>query len=75
MAWWGSEERHQRTIEALDLFAEVNPNVAEVTPEIGTFDSHFDKLAVQTAGGNAPDVFQMSGQYINEYAAGVRSST
>ncbi len=69
MAWWGSEERHQRTIEALDLFAEVNPNVAEVTPEIGTFDSHFDKLAVQTAGGNAPDVFQMSGQYINEYAA------
>lgn len=69
MAWWGSEERHQRTIEALELFAEVHPDVAAVTPEVGTFDSHFDKLAVQTAGGNAPDVFQMSGQFINEYAA------
>ena len=69
MAWWGSEERHQRTIEAFALFTETHPGVSVVTPEIGTFDSHFDKLAVQTAGGNAPDVFQMSGQYINEYAA------
>jgi multiple sugar transport system substrate-binding protein len=68
MAWWGSEERHQRTIEAFELFSEKYPDIT-VSPEIQSFDAHFDKLAVQTAGGNAPDVFQMSGQYINEYAA------
>jgi multiple sugar transport system substrate-binding protein len=68
MAWWGSDERHQRTLQALELFSQQNPEIT-VSSEVGTFDSHFDKLAVQTAGGNAPDVFQMSGQLINEYAA------
>jgi multiple sugar transport system substrate-binding protein len=68
MAWWGSDQRHQRTIQALELFSQQNPDIT-VSSEVGTFDSHFDKLAVQTAGGNAPDVFQMSGQLINEYAA------
>lgn len=68
MAWWGSEERHQRTIEAFAVFSEKFPELT-VSPEIQSFDAHFEKLAVQTAGGNAPDVFQMSGQFINEYAA------
>ena len=68
MAWWGSETRHERTIEALELFSQKYPEF-RVTPEIATFDAQFDKLAVQTAGGNAPDVFQMSGQFILEYAA------
>jgi multiple sugar transport system substrate-binding protein len=67
-AWWGSEERHNRTIEALELFSEKYPDIT-VTPEIASFDDLFNKLAVQTAGGNAPDVLQMSGQYINEYSA------
>lgn len=67
-AWWGSEERHNRTIEALEVFSEKYPDIA-VTPEIASFDDLFNKLAVQTAGGNAPDVMQMSGQYINEYSA------
>jgi len=68
MAWWGSETRHERTIAAFELFSQKYPDL-RVTPEIATFDAQFDKLAVQTAGGNAPDVFQMSGQFILEYAA------
>lgn len=67
-AWWGSEERHQRTLEAFQLFSTRNPGLA-ITGEVAAFDPYFDKLAVQTAGGNAPDVFQISGQFINEYAA------
>jgi multiple sugar transport system substrate-binding protein len=67
LAWWGSAERHERTYEALALFEELNPNI-KVTSEVATFDGHFDKLAVQIAGGEAPDVFQMSGQYILDYA-------
>jgi multiple sugar transport system substrate-binding protein len=68
LAWWGSAERHERTYEALALFEEQYPGVT-VTSEVASFDGHFDKLAVQTAGGEAPDVFQMSGQYILDYAA------
>jgi multiple sugar transport system substrate-binding protein len=68
LAWWGSAERHERTYEAMTLFEELYPNI-RVTSEVASFDGHFDKLAVQTAGGEAPDVFQMSGQYILDYAA------
>ncbi len=68
LAWWGSAERHERTYEAMTLFEELYPNI-KVTSEVASFDGHFDKLAVQTAGGEAPDVFQMSGQYILDYAA------
>ena len=67
LAWWGSAERHERTYEAIALFKERYPGI-RVTSEVATFDSHFDKLAVQTAGGDAPDVFQMSGQFILDYA-------
>lgn len=66
MAWWGSEERHNRTLEALELFSEKNPNLT-VDPEITS--DYFEKLAVQVAGGNAPDVLQMSGRFIIEYSA------
>lgn len=67
LAWWGSAERHERTYEATALFEELHPGIT-VTSEVASFDGHFDKLAVQTAGGEAPDVFQMSGQYILDYA-------
>jgi len=67
LAWWGSAERHERTYEAMALFEETHPGIT-VTSEVATFDGHFDKLAVQTASGEAPDVFQMSGQYILDYA-------
>jgi multiple sugar transport system substrate-binding protein len=67
LAWWGSAERHERTYEAMALFEETHPGIT-VTSEVATFDGHFDKLAVQTASGEAPDVFQMSGQFILDYA-------
>lgn len=60
LAWWGSAERHERTYEAMALFEELHPGIT-VTSEVASFDGHFDKLAVQTAGGEAPDVYQMSG--------------
>jgi multiple sugar transport system substrate-binding protein len=66
-AWWGSDERHQRTYEALDLFQELHPDIV-VMPEISSSNEYRDKLAVQVSGGQAPDVIQMSGQYILEYA-------
>ena len=39
-----------------------------MTSEVATFDGHFDKLAIQIAGGEARMFFQMSGQYILDYA-------
>jgi multiple sugar transport system substrate-binding protein len=60
--WWGSDDRHKNTLAAISLFEKAYPDIA-VTPEYMGSDSYWDKLAVQTAGGNAPDVQQFGGNY------------
>lgn len=67
LAWWGPEARHQRTQKVIDLFTAKHSDV-EVTPEFSGFQGYFEKLATQTAGGNAPDTFQMLVEYVPEYA-------
>ncbi|MGF1646416.1 MAG: ABC transporter substrate-binding protein [Kineosporiaceae bacterium] len=68
MTWWGDEARHEATIEAIELFQERHPGVT-VTPEFSGFDGYFDRLATQTAGGNAPDIIQMDYRFLTEYAS------
>ncbi|WP_022872183.1 ABC transporter substrate-binding protein [Nesterenkonia alba] len=65
--WWGSDHRHALTEEIIDLFEEENPHIT-IETEYGGFDDHWDSLATQTAGGQAPDIFQMDEQYLREYA-------
>ncbi|WP_168735454.1 ABC transporter substrate-binding protein [Cohnella fermenti] len=66
MAWWGSEERHEKTLKAIELFEQNNPGIT-ITGEYSGFDGYFDKLNTQIAAGNAPDLIQMGGN-IKEYA-------
>lgn len=55
VAWWGGEARHKMYNEILDNFQKKYPNIT-VMREFSDFGPYFDKLATQTAGGNAPDV-------------------
>ena len=66
-AWWGSDLRHEATQEAIDAFETENPNIT-VEGEFGEWSGYWDKLATMTAGGDAPDVIQMSDAYMSEYA-------
>ncbi|MDH2424345.1 extracellular solute-binding protein [Sphaerisporangium sp. TRM90804] len=66
-AWWGSEQRAKITNEAVQLFMRKNPNI-KVTTSTAIYDAFFQKLATETAGGNAPDVMQMSDRHLREYA-------
>lgn len=68
IAWSGSEDRTQRTQEALDLYTELNPNVT-IEVEYTTSTNFWDRLTTQVAGGNAPDIIQMSGQILAQYAS------
>jgi multiple sugar transport system substrate-binding protein len=43
-----------------------NPDV-KISGQPGEFNSYWDKLATQTAGGQAPDIIQMDMNYISEY--------
>ncbi|MDC3416018.1 ABC transporter substrate-binding protein [Aquibacillus salsiterrae] len=67
MMWWGSQDRHDRTLKVIDLYEEQNPNVT-INPEFTGWDGYWQKVATQAAGGNLPDILQMDYAYLSEYA-------
>lgn len=66
--WWGSETRHKATVEALDIYKGIKPEV-EVKTEYSGWDGYFDKLTTQLAANTGPDVVQMSYTNVAEYVA------
>jgi multiple sugar transport system substrate-binding protein len=68
IAWWGSQTRHDRTLEVIELFEEKNPDIA-ISAEFTGWDGYWDRLATQSAGQNLPDIIQMDFQYLDEYVS------
>lgn len=66
VAWWGTQARHNATIEALDLYA-AEHNVT-FSYEYTSWDSYFENLATQSVGNDLPDVIQMSMDNIIKYS-------
>jgi multiple sugar transport system substrate-binding protein len=65
--WWGAEGRAKLTEDALALYTKKHPNVTfKKTWQAN--QGYFDKLATLTAGGDAPDIFQIDDNYLTEYA-------
>lgn len=55
--WWGSQNRHDRTIRAIELYMERNPGV-EVTYEFAGWSDYWTKATTMAAGGRLPDIMQ-----------------
>ena len=66
LAWWGNPTRNKNTEDMIAAYTQANPNV-KISGQPGEFNSYWDKLATQTAGGQAPDIIQMSLNYIADY--------
>ncbi|MFD1152338.1 ABC transporter substrate-binding protein [Saccharothrix hoggarensis] len=66
-SWWGNAERAELMQKAIDLFQQKNPEI-KVTPSFQEFEAYWQKMATETAGGNAPDVMQMDFAYLREYS-------
>jgi multiple sugar transport system substrate-binding protein len=65
--WWGADARAALTDKALALYTQKHPNVTfKKTWQAN--QGYYDKLATLTAGGNAPDIFQIDDNAISEYA-------
>ena len=62
MAWWGSQDRHDKTIAAIELYESLNPNV-KIEYEYYSFDHYFTKLKTLVASDQVWDVFQMGGNF------------
>jgi len=68
LAWWGNPTRNKNTEAMMAAYMAANPNV-KISGQPGEFSSYWDKLATQTAGGQAPDIIQMDMNYISEYGS------
>jgi multiple sugar transport system substrate-binding protein len=62
-----SQEQLTQTLAVLKLYSEKNPNV-EIIPEFTNFGAFTNKIATETAGGNAPDMFSVNVDLLAEYA-------
>ena len=57
IAWWGSQDRHDRTIKVIDMYMKKNPNV-KISYEFAGFADHLTKMTTQAAGNSLPDIMQ-----------------
>ena len=62
MAWWGSQNRHDRTIAAIELYESLNPGV-KIEYEYYSFDDYFTKLKTLVASDEVWDIFQLGGNF------------
>src|SRR5215471_734401 len=66
-AWWGSQDRHDRTIKAIQLFEQMHPNIS-ITYEFAGFQDYFTKMSTYATGGNLPDLMQQDYATINQWS-------
>lgn len=62
MAWWGSQDRHDKTIAAIELYESLHPEVT-FEYEYYSFDDYFTKLKTLVASDQVWDVFQLGGNF------------
>lgn len=63
MAWWGNDDRAQRTLDVIDLFEAAYPDITVVGEPNGGAGDHFQILDTQLAANNAPDIIQFGGNW------------
>ena len=67
VSWWGGEDRHKKTVEALKLFEQKYPNIT-VKAEYGGWQGWQEKITTQMAGGMAADLMQINWNWINIFS-------
>jgi multiple sugar transport system substrate-binding protein len=56
-AWGGSQDRHTRTIKAIELFNQLHPDI-NITYEFGNYQDYFTRMATLASTGSLPDLMQ-----------------
>ena len=64
-SWWGSDSRHQATLEAIELYQQRNPNIT-IEGEYGAFSNFYQKLLTQLAGKTAPDIITVDYKWVSD---------
>jgi multiple sugar transport system substrate-binding protein len=65
--WWGSDARHKRTQQVIEMFQKAHPKIT-VKGEFKEWNGYWDSLATTVAANDAPDIIQMDELYLASYA-------
>src|SRR5437773_1531323 len=65
-AWWGSQDRHNRTIKAIELFQQKYPWIT-ISYEFAGFQDYLTKMTTQATGGNLPDLMQQDYAWLTQW--------
>jgi len=57
-SWWGTDARHEATLNVIAAFERANPNI-KIEPEYGAQTGYNEKKTTEFASGTAPDLFQI----------------
>lgn len=68
IAWWGSQNRHDRTIAVIEMFMEEHPNI-NVIYDFAGWDDYWVRMSTQAAGEELPDIMQQDYARVNEWVS------
>src|SRR5688572_2844559 len=68
VTWWGSQNRHDRTIAAIEMFEAENPNI-DIVYEFSGWGDYWTRVNTQAAGGNIACVMQQDYAFVTEWAS------
>ncbi|WP_310602930.1 ABC transporter substrate-binding protein [Anaerosporobacter sp.] len=68
MSWWGGDERHTATIDAVNKFMELNPDV-KVEMDYGAWTGWEDKMSTAFYSKTAPDINQINWNWISSFSS------
>jgi len=57
-SWWGTDARHEATLNVIAAFERANPNI-KIEPEYGAQTGYNEKKTTEFASRTAPDIFQI----------------
>lgn len=63
--WWGGDNRHKATLDAISLYEKEHPNV-KINAEYGGVTDYLQKLITQLSSGTAPDLVQIDVTWLQQ---------
>lgn len=68
VAWWGNDDRHIYTMDALDKYAEQRQGLVNINSKYGSWKGQENRMRVYMKSKNTPDVMLINYNWIDEYS-------
>lgn len=68
MTWWGSQNRHDRTIKVVEMYEAENPGI-DIVYEFSNFTDYWPLLNTKAAGNQLPCIMQHDYAFLSEWAS------